>query len=147
MTNALAETKRAAYVMLMPVPPVFLTVPALFIATLVGTIVISFLALALSVLRRRRASGPYAAAAGVTNLLLFLLALWLAGMLAITALWAGAAMVSEKSTADAAATLKSVDPEIHRLIFQASGGAINGTETGFIVSIGDPKVGGGNPRI
>ncbi|KAI8468473.1 MAG: hypothetical protein J3K34DRAFT_427198 [Monoraphidium minutum] len=60
-------------------------------------------------------------------------------MLAITALWAGAAMVSSKSTADAAVTLRSVDPAIHKLIFQASGGAINGSETGFIVSVGDPK--------
>lgn len=147
MGHALAGTKRAAYLMLMPVPPAFVTVPSLFIATLVSTVVLSLIALALAVLRGQHARAGRGAAtaayvlpaAGAADALLYLLVVWLAIMFAITALWAGAAMVSEKSTADASVTLRSVDPAIHRLIFQASGGAINGTETGFIVSVGDPK--------
>ncbi|GBF96594.1 hypothetical protein Rsub_09340 [Raphidocelis subcapitata] len=145
MGKALAATKSAAHLMLMPVPPVMLTVPAVFLATLVATIVLSLAAVASSALRARAPPGAppappsYLPAAGAVNALLFLLALWLAGTLAITALWAGAAMVSSKSTADAETTLQSVDPAIQRLIFQASGGAINGTESGFIVTVGQAK--------
>lgn len=148
MNHALAETKHAAWLMLMPTPPVFVTVPALFLATLVATVVLAVASAAIAAAgpspRRSGGGGGAGAAllsaAGASNTLLFLLVLWLAGMLAVTALWAGAALVSQKSTADAAVTLRSVDPAIHRLIFQASGGAINGTETGFIVTVGDPKV-------
>jgi hypothetical protein len=145
MTKALAATKSATYLMLMPVPPAMLTVPSLFLATLLATVLISLVALGLSLLRARApvgssSGGPYLPAAGAANALLVLLSLWLAGMVGITVLWAGATMVSEKSTADAASTLASVDPAIQRLIFQASGGAINGTESGFIVSVGQGKV-------
>ena len=150
MTKALATTKQIAYLMLMPVPPLFLTVPAVLLATLVAAVVVSLAALALSFARARAAArggggasggapAPYLAPAGAANALLFLLAFWLAAALAVTALWAGAILVSEKSTADAAVTLRSVDPAIHRLIYQASGGAINGTESGFIVTVGEGK--------
>jgi hypothetical protein len=154
MSKGLAATKSAAYLMLMPVPPMFRAVPAIFLATLVATTVITLVSVGLALVRARAAAspssaapaprtGPFLIASGSANGLLFALCLWLAAMAAVTVLWAGAALVSTKSTADSLVTLKSVDPAIARLIFQASGGAINGTESGFIVTVGEDKVGGG----
>lgn len=153
MTHAQADTERAAQLMQIPTPPAFSVTPILFIATLAATVAIPLLALAAApaarascdtrpaAARASRALGP--AAGALTGALLFLLALWLVGMLAVTVLWASAAMITEESTLDSERTLRSVDPAIQRLIFQATGGAINSTTSGFIISVGskeDPPV-------
>ncbi|KIZ00709.1 hypothetical protein MNEG_7252 [Monoraphidium neglectum] len=141
MRDALSQTVRAADLLALPTPPVLLLVPAILVATLVATVIFSTAPLATSALHSFRRSpapppgAPRLSAAAAANALLFLLAVWLAVVVAITVLWTGVAMVTVKSTADAAVTLKTVDPAIKTLIFQSTNGAVDATKDGFIIPI------------
>jgi hypothetical protein len=149
MRDALSQTVRAADLLALPTPPVLLLVPAILVATLVATVIFSTAPLATSALRSFRRSpapppgAPRLSAAAAANALLFLLAVWLAVVVAITVLWTGVAMVTIKSTADAAVTLKTVDPAIKTLIFQSTNGAVDATKDGFIIPI---RVGPGSAK-
>ncbi|KAI8473683.1 MAG: hypothetical protein J3K34DRAFT_518795 [Monoraphidium minutum] len=131
MRRALDQTAAAAGLLSMPPPPALLAVPALLVTTLAATAALTTAALAVSAAHAARG----AAAVGGGRRQRPAARAWM--------LWAGAALVAEKSTADAAATLAAVDPAVRSLIRLATRGAVDAAAAGFVIPISN---GGGKFR-
>ncbi|GBF96444.1 hypothetical protein Rsub_09243 [Raphidocelis subcapitata] len=143
MSEAVTGTAAIAATLSMPPPPAAAAAPAALAATLAAALAVAagcVAAPAAAAARgarggtaaaapSRRAAGA-AAAAGAA-----LLAVWLVAASAVTLLWAGSALVTANSTGDAAVTLRSVDPALKLMIYQATGGSVNPRKDGFMLSI------------